>query len=228
MLAPRKKLWSTPPSAVRQAIDWIRLQPNDVVCDIGCGDGRVIIQWAEAYCSRQQQNHNDNTNNGHEAGKENQSVKFLGLDINPDRINEANAALCEARSRGRIPDNFPVQFECANALDSPELIQNVTIFFLYLVPRGLRLIKPVLLQVMEERNNIHETESNEVLLRVVTYMSPLPGESNIKREQCEVDHQPGAKWPLYLYELTTKSLQQQQQQQQQVEQLPTVNSNDNA
>ena len=51
MLAPRKKLWSTPIGAVDHAIIWTQgdLKPNDSICDIGCGDGRIILRWAELY-----------------------------------------------------------------------------------------------------------------------------------------------------------------------------------
>ena len=39
MIAPRKKLWSTPLAAVDVAIDFLKPTPEDVVFDVGCGDG---------------------------------------------------------------------------------------------------------------------------------------------------------------------------------------------
>lgn len=38
-------------------------------------------------------------------------------------------------------------------------------------------------------------------LRVISYMAKLPGESVKDRALLTVDHQPGAQWPLYYYEL---------------------------
>ena len=49
MLAPRKKLWSTPSSAVDIALDFADLGADDVVYDVGCGDGRVLIQMADMF-----------------------------------------------------------------------------------------------------------------------------------------------------------------------------------
>lgn len=46
MLAPRKKLWSTPSSAIDIALEFAELDMDDVVYDVGCGDGRVLIQMA--------------------------------------------------------------------------------------------------------------------------------------------------------------------------------------
>jgi hypothetical protein len=40
MLAPRKKLWSTPIEAIEKAIELLNLTPKDVVMDIGAGDVR--------------------------------------------------------------------------------------------------------------------------------------------------------------------------------------------
>jgi len=49
MLAPQKKLWSTPSSAVDIALDFADLGADDVVYDVGCGDGRVLIQMADMF-----------------------------------------------------------------------------------------------------------------------------------------------------------------------------------
>jgi cyclopropane fatty-acyl-phospholipid synthase-like methyltransferase len=46
MLAPRQKLWSTPEPAIDIALDYANLTVNDIVYDVGCGDGRVLIRMA--------------------------------------------------------------------------------------------------------------------------------------------------------------------------------------
>lgn len=44
MLAPRRKLWSTPEPAIDIALDFANLTVDDAVYDVGCGDGRVLIR----------------------------------------------------------------------------------------------------------------------------------------------------------------------------------------
>jgi SAM-dependent methyltransferase len=181
MLAPRKTLWSTPDGVLGTLISWVQLRPNDVVCDIGCGDGRVLIEWAS---------------------RQTHAVAFFGLEICPERAQQAENNVKEAYATGIIPSHVQVSIHCANAIDSLHLYRHATVFFLYLIPRGLRLMKPILFQVAREQEL---TAERGVPLRVITYMSPLPKEMYISKEQCHVDHQPGAAWPLYLYHLYAKT-----------------------
>lgn len=44
MLAPRKKLWSTPPEVIDVAINLLGITKEDVVYDIGAGDCNFLIQ----------------------------------------------------------------------------------------------------------------------------------------------------------------------------------------
>ena len=103
----------------------------------------------------------------------------------------------------------------------PTVAKHATIFFLYLIPRGLKVIKPLLLEHKErlrqqqqqnqqqqqkkEEDAVKEDEDEveKFELRVITYMSPLPGEErkHVARELCHVEHQPEAAWPLYFYHL---------------------------
>ena len=46
-LAPRKKLWSTPGSVIAEAIRLLCISADDIVLDVGAGDGRFIIACAE-------------------------------------------------------------------------------------------------------------------------------------------------------------------------------------
>ena len=63
-----------------------------------------------------------------------------------------------------------------------------TAFFLYLVPRGLRLFLPFLKALGKP-------------IRVVTYMSPLPGETALKVLKISTAAHPEAGWPLYIYNI---------------------------
>ena len=218
MIAPRKKLWSTPISALDHIESWITLQPSDCVCDIGCGDGRIILGWAERYSQSLQTQllPNDGDAVDERARKDAGSpvASFLGIDIDPDRIKQSQIALEKAKSEGRIHPCITVTFHCANALESfDSLASRGNIFFLYLIPRGLKIIKPLLLEHKDRLKERHQeqekrqqqpnqdTDSNEQHLKVIAYMSPLPGEIHVSRELCRVEHQPEAAWPLYLYYL---------------------------
>eukprot|EP00980_Cylindrotheca_fusiformis_P004808 scaffold1028_cov135-Cylindrotheca_fusiformis.AAC.18 len=182
MLAPRKTLWSTPEGAVDHALEWIQLQPNDMVCDIGCGDGRILLRWAKLFSQSQRDSKNEI------------KVSFLGIDIDPERIEACQEALARARSEGSIDESISVSFLCGNALENTAgLLQHANIFFLYLIPRGLKLIRPCLLQ-HRERNELSK-------MQIITFMNKFPGETPVDRALVKVAHQPGAEWPLYFYSL---------------------------
>ena len=50
MLAPRKSLWSTPIEVIDKAIEQLNISTNDVVYDIGAGDGRFLLRCTETTC----------------------------------------------------------------------------------------------------------------------------------------------------------------------------------
>ena len=239
MLAPRKKLWSTPDSALDQIIlpKWIpSLNDDDCVCDVGCGDGRIVLKWAEHHSNEMEQRRQNGedekktkkSDDGNES--ETRSARFVGIDIDDDRIGQCQASLEDARSAGRIRQDVNVNFVAANALgdEAKEIYERSTILFLYLIPRGLKMILPILESVAEEKRKTRrrrrrmanddpspndEDEAKQTTdqvqddfesgpaLRVITYMSPLPGVKALDRGRCKVPHQPDAEWPLYLYHL---------------------------
>lgn len=189
MLAPRKTLWSTPNAVIDRVIENVsNLGSRDRICDIGCGDGRVILRWAAALSESSQASLDNSC--------QCDFPSFIGIDIDSDRVNQAKFMLEEARKACRIDRRIDVSFHCTNVLESEQLIQDATVFFLYLIPRGLRKIKPIL-------NKLLEDASEEKLdrLRVITYMSPLPDEAPVRVERVQVPHQPDAIWPVYFYSL---------------------------
>jgi hypothetical protein len=81
--------------------------------------------------------------------------------------------------------NEQCQIVCGNALEQD--YSQGTVFYLYLVPRGLRLILPILKAIPHP-------------IRVITYMAPFPeSEIPITQIKCTPANQPEAMWPLYLY-----------------------------
>eukprot|EP01035_Chromulina_nebulosa_P017914 gene17914-23534_t len=70
MLAPRKKLWSTPLEAINEAIQLLNVTSDDIVYDIGAGDGRFIIE-----CHKQTKS------------------KCVGVEIDEERALLANSSI---------------------------------------------------------------------------------------------------------------------------------------
>lgn len=88
---------------------------NDVVYDLGCGDGRIVILAAQQYGAR-----------------------GVGIDINPDRIQQARARADEA---GVTP---LVRFEADDLFKAD--IHDATVIMLYLLPQMNMRLRPKLWQ----------------------------------------------------------------------------------
>jgi len=234
MLAPRKKLWSTPSSAIDVALDFAHpLDYHDVVYDVGCGDGRVLIQMASRSVPRSDSdddraNYCDNdTDNNNSTATSQQSPpthqhyckQFIGIEISTERAEEARSNIRHAQESNQIPSHVSIEIICANALDTGSIdYSKATVIFLYLVPRGLRLIKPIIWPKEEEvalldnhddsemetplsEKRVQQKSNNRCSRRVITYMSPFEDEEYVRKELCRVDHQVGAAWPVYLYHI---------------------------
>lgn len=144
MLAPRKRLWSTPRSALTAIRQWIpSLEDGDRICDIGCGDGRILLEWARLVTQAAAADENVRSLLS--------SVSFVGLDIDADRIAGCEQALAQSQVEGSISSLLSVEFVCANALESTHLLKEVTIVFMYLIPRGLQKITPLLREEWKRR-----------------------------------------------------------------------------
>ena len=62
---PDVRFVATPRSIVKQMLELANVKPGDVVYDLGCGDGRVVIAAAKHYGAR-----------------------AVGIDIDPERIKQ--------------------------------------------------------------------------------------------------------------------------------------------
>src|SRR5918993_4227958 len=69
----------TPPEVVDAMLALAKVSAKDVVYDLGSGDGRIPIAAAEKYGAR-----------------------AVGIDINPERIKEANANLAKSKVRDKV------------------------------------------------------------------------------------------------------------------------------
>jgi SAM-dependent methyltransferase len=149
------------------------------VYDIGCGDGRVLIEMAsrsipftnEEECDSAQRCEDDQINSNTEGtssmqqssssvaeaatttSQQHYCTKFIGIDISPERVTEARNNIQKARTSNHIPSHVSIDIICGNALDTDNVdidYTYATVIFLYLVPRGLRLIKPLIWPKEEE------------------------------------------------------------------------------
>jgi ribosomal protein L11 methylase PrmA len=69
----------TPPEVVDAMLKTARVTNNDLLYDLGCGDGRIVIAAAKEYGAR-----------------------GVGIDIDPTRIKEAEANAAAAGVAGRV------------------------------------------------------------------------------------------------------------------------------
>jgi thymidylate synthase ThyX len=182
-----------------------------------------IRRWATFYSARLDQKQQQEIDQSLDAQQEETGPCFVGIDIDDERIRLAMELLKQAQSEGHVHPSISISFHCANALESTHLFRNATVFFLYLIPRGLRIIKPLILSsskltlslnpqstTVDQNENDSErqlegtTNSSSAgsSIRVATYMSPLPDENAILQERIPVEHHgDGAAWPIYVYEL---------------------------
>jgi len=109
----------TPPEIVDEMLRLLDLKPGDVLYDLGCGDGRIVITAAKKY-----------------------GVKALGIDIDPVRIKESTENAVAAGLEGKVrfiqQDLFEADFHDATVI-TMYLLTSVN---LRLRPKLLAELKP--------------------------------------------------------------------------------------
>ncbi len=111
--APDVPYEPTPQGVVAQMLQLAQVRASDVVYDLGCGDGRVVIEAAKRYGAR-----------------------GVGIDIDPQRIAEANA---NARAAGVT---HLVEFRLADLFETD--LREATVVTLYLLPSLNLKLRPKL------------------------------------------------------------------------------------
>ncbi|MFD2245342.1 SAM-dependent methyltransferase [Pontibacter ruber] len=100
-----------------------KVTKDDVVYDLGCGDGRIVITAAKEY-----------------------GATGTGIDINPERIKEANANAQKANVTDKVKfvegDLFETDFSKA------------TVVTLYLLPTVNMKLRPILLEQLKPGSRI--------------------------------------------------------------------------
>jgi len=113
----------TRPEMVEQMLKLAEVKKTDTVYDLGCGDGRIVIMAAEKFGAR-----------------------GVGVDLNPERIKEANE---NARKAG-VTDR--VKFIEGNLFDAD--IHAATVVALYLLPDVNLRLRPKLLKDLKPGTRI--------------------------------------------------------------------------
>jgi len=113
----------TPNPVVDAMLKLAGVKGADTVYDLGCGDGRIVITAAKTY-----------------------GAKGVGVDINPERIQEARANAKSANVEDKV------QFQ-ENDLFNAD-IKDATVITLYLLPDVNQRLRPKLLQDLKPGTRI--------------------------------------------------------------------------
>jgi uncharacterized protein (TIGR03000 family) len=105
----------TPPQTIKAMMELAKVGPDDVVYDLGCGDGSLVVA----------------------AVKDFRAKRGVGVDLKPERIREANA---KAKAAG-VEDK--VEFRKGNVLDVKDL-DKATVVVLYLSDELNSQLRPIL------------------------------------------------------------------------------------
>jgi SAM-dependent methyltransferase len=133
----------TPVVVVEKMLEMAEVNENDILYDLGCGDGRIVILAAKKYGAR-----------------------GVGIDIDPQRIEEANAAAKDAGVEDlvefRRQDVFKADFSEA------------TVIVLYLLSESNELLRPFFDRFLQPGT------------RVVSHNYPIPGWKEKEMEYASV------------------------------------------
>ena len=109
----------TPMPVVDAMLDMAKVGQADIVYDLGCGDGRIVVRAASRF-----------------------GCQGVGVDLNPERVKEAKANAAKARvtelTRFEVGDVFEFDFSAASVV-TMYLLPSVN---LKLRPRLLKELKP--------------------------------------------------------------------------------------
>ena len=186
-------------SSIDVAIHLLQLQPSDVLFDLGCGDGRMIIRAAsrvdglrcvgieldESLVAR-----------GRDMVVAKTSADKAAL---TDRVEIRNGdVLAEMKMIGQAPPPQPENDKGVLAESNLTLLDDATAVFVYLLPQGLKKVK-VLIEEAAKRRRLRwglSDAQQQPALRVCSYMFSIPGLAPV-----QVDRSGKGSCPIYLYHL---------------------------
>jgi SAM-dependent methyltransferase len=115
----------TEDTVVTAMLKFVQVTKDDVVYDLGCGDGRIVIAAAKQFGAR-----------------------GVGIDIDPERIKEAKAAAAKAGVADRV------KFVEGDLFDPAIKISDATVVALYLLPALNAKLMPRLQSELKPRTRI--------------------------------------------------------------------------
>jgi SAM-dependent methyltransferase len=129
--AKHKVSWwaPTPRSIVIEALKLGDVGPQDILFDLGCGDGRVVADAAKVFGAR-----------------------AVGFDMNMQRIQEARARIRQTRMEGKA------WVRRQSMLAIPDLYK-ATVIYLYLTQRALSRVVPLLARQCRKGTRIIAVEN---------------------------------------------------------------------
>lgn len=178
------------------ALQLFNLQSDDVLFDLGCGDGRFLLLATEYALE-------SNPDSG---------LQCVGIECNPIFVSRAQ----EAISANGFTQSVDVRLgDVMESLQPPPhqqkfvllegrvkslSLMDATAVFVYLVPTGLKLVKSLLESVAQTKhkqlqNNENESNKERIRFRVVSYMFSIPGWKPTKTERT-----PRTDCPIYYYD----------------------------
>jgi precorrin-6B methylase 2 len=161
------------------ALKLLSLSEDDVLFDLGCGDGRLLVA----------------------AASQTPGLRCVGIEIDPVHAKRASEAISAADvgSRVEIREGDVMKLMNVNGIHDQDIgglsfRHDATSVFLYLLPKGLETIKPFLEAAADQRRQTNKP------FRIVSYMFRIPGwhESTLDRTTKEK-----GECPLYLYNLNS-------------------------
>jgi uncharacterized protein (TIGR03000 family) len=106
----------TPDKVVAKMLEMAKVTKEDVVFDLGCGDGRIVVAAAAKFGAR-----------------------GVGVDLDPQRVKESLANVDKAKV-GKL-----VEIRQGDALRVADL-DRATVITLYMLPEFMRKLKPIVLK----------------------------------------------------------------------------------
>jgi len=170
------------------ALNLLNLNETDILFDLGCGDARLLISAAESF-----------------------RTKCFGIECDPIFISRAKKVIEEKNLYdlvdlwlGDVMELFQYKDSMGHTTSKSKkkslTLTDATAVFVYLLPDGLKAVKPILERIIrEKREKVTEEENQKkVRFRVVSYMFSIPGWVPTKiektiRTECSV----------YLYDFAT-------------------------
>jgi len=165
MLAPQAKLWPASTQIATAALKLLQVTNTDTIVDLGSGNGVALLVAAQ---------HPFN------------AKKAIGYEIHETRAEESRKSIADAG----LSDVITVY--TGNALDADVKKDEITCVYVYLVARGLALLKPLLKKLASRLPNGQS-------LRVVSVLYQIPEWAPLKSERCYTSDVIYS--PLYLYEV---------------------------